>query len=696
MSGPLPGEGAPPPADEPATPATPAAPAPGGSAAPAAPAAVAELTDGEWHRLHPATPLLKGGIALIVVLGIIVNNAREWVVGFFVPGGRRPDGDGEGDPFGYVVEHGYLGFVLLGVLVVVAVLVLVFWLSWRMNTFRVTEEIVEVRSGVVFRTDRRARLDRVQGINIQRPVLARVFGAAKLEVSQAGDDANVSLAYLRSAAADDLRREILRRASGVQRSAVDGVQAAPPAGGAVPGQVAPGQPALGQAVPGDAVPGHVAPADSRQRFVGLVEQRAQDFLSDGLDPQGAPPESVVKVDVGRLVGSVLLSGYTLFLVAAAIAVVVSVRLTGEFFLLFALLPAVLGSSGYYVNRVTKSLRYSISSSRDGIRIGYGLFSTTNETLPPGRIHSVRVSQPLLWRPFGWWQISINRASRSSTDGSGQQGNSTLLPVGDETDVRRVLELVLPELVGVAAAGVQAEERAEERAEEASAPSAESVAGPETAGTGPALVEPERAVVHERASHTLSLVEDGLTSRGSEGGFTTSPRRAAVLRWFSWRRNGFRTAPGALLLRKGAIWRELVVVPLPRMQSVGLSQGPLLRRLRLAAVHLHTVQGPIIATIGALDQDDALAFFEGAARDAVTSARADRTHRWGASSAPVAADPTATSSAPVAPAAPAAPALKFESDPSSGSAGAPPTSAGEQDLSPSADGPRDAPREEPRP
>ncbi|WP_209559375.1 PH domain-containing protein [Frigoribacterium sp. PvP032] len=672
MSGPLPGEGAPPPADGPGS---------AGLPGPSAPAAVAELTDGEWHRLHPATPLLKGGIALIVVLGIIVNNAREWVVGFFVPGGRRPDGDGEGDPFGYVVEHGFLGFVLLGVLVVIAVLVLVFWLSWRMNTFRVTEEIVEVRSGVVFRTNRRARLDRVQGINIQRPVLARVFGAAKLEVSQAGDDANVSLAYLRSAAADDLRREILRRASGVQRSAVDGVRA-------VPSQAAPAQAASEQAAPA-------------QRFVGLVEQRAQDFLSDGLDPQEAPPESVVKVDAGRLIGSVLLSGYTLFLVAAAIAVVVSVRVTGEFFLLFALLPAVLGSSGYYVNRVTKSLRYSISSSRDGIRIGYGLFSTTNETLPPGRIHSVKVSQPLLWRPFGWWQISINRASRSSTDGSGHQGNSTLLPVGDEADVRRVLELVLPELVGVAAAEVQAEERAEERAEEASVPSssqatfaeaAEAAESAEPAGPG-SPAEPARAVVDEHASHTLSLVEDGLTSRGSEGGFTTSPRRAAVLRWFSWRRNGFRTAPGALLLRKGAIWRELVVVPLPRMQSVGLSQGPLLRRLRLAAVHLHTVQGPIIATIGALDQDDAMAFFEGAARDAVTSARADRTHRWAASSTPAPAPAPAVDPADPAPAssAPVAPVLKFESDPSSGSAATPPPNAGEQDLSRIADAPRDEPR-----
>ena len=107
----------------------------------------------------------------------------------------------------------------------------------------------------------------------------------------------------------------------------------------------------------------------------------------------------------------------------------------------------------------------------------------------------------------------------------------------------------------------------------------------------------------------------------------APRRAAVLRWFSWRRNGFRTAPGAVLLRTGAVWRTLVVVPLPRVQSVAFDQGPLLRRLRLARVRVHTVQGPITADIGAIDQDDAHGFFEDVSRLAVEAARADRTHRW---------------------------------------------------------------------
>ncbi|KQM29566.1 hypothetical protein ASL10_02630 [Frigoribacterium sp. Leaf8] len=617
----------------------------GGGGRPAPPD-VAALTDGEWHRLHPATPLLKGGIALAAVLVILFNNAREYVVELFVPGGRRGD---EGDPFGYVVDKGWLGLLLLAVVVVIALFVGGFWLSWRMHTFRVGEDVVEVRSGIVFRTNRRARLDRIQGINIQRPLLARVFGAAKLEVTQAGQDANVTLAYLRSASADDLRREILRRAGGAQQTHAPAPSApgAPvDARGAGTGDAT--DPA---AVAGTSTPGRTgAPAPHRQGFGGLVEQRAHEFLAPELDPDEAPPRSVVALSPGRLIGSTVLSGYTLFLLAAVVAIVISVVTTGEWFLLFVLLPAVLGSGGFYVNRITKSLRYTIAGTRDGVRIGYGLFSTSNETLPPGRIHSIKVSQPLLWRPFGWWDVKINRASRSSTKGAAGQENTTILPVGDEDDVRRVLELVLPELVGVAAVGVAAEEARAGSPAPADAPEAvasatvpvadasstgeaappavggEGVAD-ETSVTGAAAPPAVRDAVEATTEHTLSLVEGGLRSSGTDGGFTVSPRRAAVLRWFSWRRNGFRSAPGALLLRKGAIWRQLVIVPLPRVQSVGLVQGPLRRRLRLATVHLHTVQGPIVAEIGALDQDDALGFFTTAGREAVAAAHADRTHRW---------------------------------------------------------------------
>ena len=534
-----------------------------GQSAPATGRAAA-LSDGEWHRLHPASPLLKGGIALIAIIGIVIANLRERLIEFFVPQAGRDDGD----PIDLIVENGFVGYALLIVFALLLVLVLIFYVSWRMHSFRITEEVVEVRSGVVFRTNRRARLDRIQGINIQRPFFARIFGAAKLEVSQAGQDANVKLEYLASGEADDLRREILRLASGT-RAATS------------------------------------APSRRDPDGQSVVERRIGEFLSPELDPDAAEPESVVKMSAGRLLGSIALSGATIFLIIATIALVtVSVLAPDALLSLFALIPMTIGVVSYSIQKFTKSLRYSIAGTPDGVRVGFGLLSTSNQTLPPGRIHSVRVSQPVLWRPFGWWEIRVNRASGSLRDASAAQQATTLLPVGSLDDVKRVLGLVLPDLLDPTA---------------------------------------------------LAVVEHGLTAAGAaDDGFVNSPRRAAPLRWFSWRRNGFAVTASAVLLRKGAIWRELTVVPHPRVQSVAVSQGPLLRAMRLAAVHLHTVSGPITAKLGAIDRDAAVLLFDQAASAAVDAASRDLSHRWGAAaegslSGP-SAEPVHVVSSPAPPAA----------------------------------------------
>jgi putative membrane protein len=507
---------------------------PAGDAATDLPGAVIEgrLADGEWHRLHPATPLLRGGIALVAILGIIVVNLRDVVIQVVIGAPGE-----EFDPFVWILEHDY---ALPIVAVIIGGLLLFiggFYVSWRMHTFRVTDEEVEVRSGILFRTHRRGRLDRIQGINIARPLLARLVGAAKLEVSVAGQDANIPLAYLGSAAADDLRREILLLASG--------------SGGS-------------------------ASSPAAARAGGVIGQRVSELLAPERAPDTAPPESVVQMHLGRLIGSLLLSGFTVFVVLGTIGAIIVISITREFFFLFAFVPTLIGFGGFYVSRFTRSLRYSIAGTPDGIRVGFGLFSTSNETLPPGRIHAVQVNQPLLWRPAGWWEIKINRASASSASGAAGQANTTILPVGNLEDVRRVLGLVLP-----------------------------------------SIVDPE----------AIALLERGLTSSGGDDGFTTSPRRAAALRWFSWRRNGFALVPGAVLLRRGAIWRELIVVPEARMQSVAIHQGPLGRSLELATLRLHTVAGPVTPRIGAIDHAAALAAFDDIAAGAITSAGADTTHRW---------------------------------------------------------------------
>ncbi|GAA3341328.1 hypothetical protein GCM10017714_24880 [Curtobacterium pusillum] len=551
-------------------------------------AAAAPLTDGEWHRMHPLTPLLKGGIFLIVILGYVVNSLRDQVVELFIPGGGGRQDDG--DPVRYVYEHGVVGWVLLGVAVILLVLLGLFTLSWRMHEFRVTGEIVEVRSGVLFRTNRKARLDRIQGINISRPLVPRIFGTAKLEIAQAGNDANVQLAYLGVRAADDLRQRILVLASGAK----------------------------------DDDRRH----DPARASNGVLQDRVDEIFSPELDPAAVRATRVVKVHPGRLIASMLLSGTTVFIVLAVAAMIVSVAVTGEYGILFGLFPAVIGAGGYYVRKFSRSLQYTIAETRDGIRIGFGLVSTSNETLPPGRIHAVSVAQPLLWRPFGWWDVRINRATNAGNGASNnQQVSSIVLPVGTAADVREVLDIILPGLVGTAVAGPSASQEQ----------------------------------LREGSSEAVNVVDDSLTTTGDRGGFVHSPRRGAWLRPFSFRRNGYRFVQGAVLLRLGAVWRSLVIVPLPRVQSVKVSQGPLERALRLASVHVQTVQGPVAARVGALDAQDAQRLWSDTAERAVEAAAADTSHRWrerearlgagGDAAVPQAVDTTAPTASDATPSGP---------------------------------------------
>lgn len=584
-------------------------------------AAPASLADGEWHRLYPASPLLRGGIFVFAVLGFIIANLRERLIDLFfgVP-------SYSGDPIDEIVRRGAVGWALGGVAVVLIVILIGFYLSWRMHTFRVSDESVEVRSGILFRSHRKARLDRIQGVNIVRPLIPRLFGAAKLEISVAGQDANVQLAYLGSALADGLRRDILRLASGVrQGEARAGAGTAAGAGGADAGAAAatalPAAP-LAAAGPHSGTDWRVAPepdAGSPQRtsapelgigadagagatrpevtgpaatgigatIGSFASDRVAEFLAPELDPDAAPPASVVSIPVGRLIGSILFSGFTLFLFAGIVALIVIVNTGASNWILFAILPGLIGSATYYFSRFTKSLRYSIAGTPDGVRVGFGLFTTSNETLPPGRIHAISVSQPLLWRLFGWWEIRVNKASHSSNSGAAGQANTTILPVGSLADAARVLALILPSFT------------AEEQ---------HSLVTAGLLGTGRA----------DRAGSVESAGDDG---------YRNAPHRAAWLRPFSWRRTGYSVAEDVVLIRSGQLSRQLVLIPLARLQSVAIEQGPVRRMLRLASARLHTVTGPVFGTLSVVDVDEASRLFEHVARGAIESATSDTSHRW---------------------------------------------------------------------
>lgn len=376
-----------------------------------------ELSDGQWHRMHPLSPILRGGIFLVVVVGIVIANLRDRLVTIFLPSllPELPDGEewNSGDPVDWVLDH---GLVLVASLAVLGALVLViggFYLSWRFHTFRITDDDVEVRQGILFRSQRRAPLDRVQGVNLTRPLVARLVGLVKLEVVGAGTDANVKLEYLSTSAAEQVRADILRLASGRQlaEAAADSVSGAAPAG--------------------------------RGRGVSVAVSEGITGLIAGAEGPASEPESVVNIPTGRLIASRVLGASTVVLLGMTAFTIVG-GIWGTPWVLLGLVPALLGFGAYWVSQIVKSLRYSIAPTTHGLRVTFGLFTTVTEIIPPGRVHAIEVRQSIFWRPFGWWLIKINRLTgRSAADTSTDQF-TTVLPVGTRADTERVLRLILPD------------------------------------------------------------------------------------------------------------------------------------------------------------------------------------------------------------------------------------------------------------
>ncbi|WP_417509974.1 PH domain-containing protein [Microbacterium sp.] len=546
-------------------------------------AETSDLADGEWHRLHPLTPLFKGGLVLIIVAGIVLNNFREriifWLVSLFAPKEAHVEDFGGGDPVDWVLENNLILVAMLIVLGVLVILLVGFWLVWRFQQFRISDEYVEVRKGIIFRSQRRAPLDRVQGVNLTRPFPARLIGMAKLEVVGAGTDANVPLEYLSTPKAETVRTDILRLASGAR--AARAVRQS--------GRVdQSGHPESGVA------------QTMRSQLVGSVNDGVSGIIG-GVDLDDVAPESVVKIPTGRLVGSQLLSGVLwfgffmiLFAIMLAFTVPAILSDTSGPEATFAILgvtlgvgiPLVIATVAITWAQISKSLRYSIAPTADGIRITYGLFTTITETIPPGRIFAAEVTQSLLWRPFGWWTIKINRMSGKSLS---QQQSSTaqqfniVLPVGIAADVQRVLELIVPDL----------------------------------------------------PADDLPLVwEHGI--RGPQPDtdpYRVMARRAWWRRPFSWKRHGFAVTDFALLLRRGVFWRKLAIFPLVRLQGISAEQGPIDRAQRVGALKAHSVTGPVLGDVVGIESAHVNESLDDIAHRAASAVQRDHGHRWAEEATP---------------------------------------------------------------
>ncbi len=489
------------------------------------PAKPEPTVDGDWNRVHPASPFVRGWVALAAVGFFFGRDAFERML--------------QGRDFMDPNLSGRVPWLLAGGAVVLLLTVGGFILSWYFTRYQVAEGYVRVNTGFLFKQQRQARLDRVQAIDIVQPLLARIFGLAELkfEVADAGESA-VRLAYLPLGQAKQLRATILARAAGV----VSG-------------------PETTEEIP------------------------------------EAPEHVVLSVPPSRLIGSLLLSEQTVGILAGAAVVVAVSVFTQNQTLFLALIPGVLGIGAAYWSSFNKGYNFTAAISPDGIRLRYGLLDTQAQTLPPGRIQALMVTQPPLWRVFGWYRMHVNVAGYGVSGSTEGAARTMLLPVGLKPDVLRMMSLVLPD---------------------------------------PGVEDPER--VFTAGLDGLGPVEAGSSM---SDGFTTTPRRARLLAPLGWRRNGFLATKTALLIRSGRWWHTLVMVPHQRTQSMALHQGPWARRFGVADLVLHTTAGPVSPRVFQAGVEQAVELFDQQAARAREARKRQTSEQWLAQVAPQAPEVAAT-------------------------------------------------------
>lgn len=499
-------------------------------------------TDHVWRRVHPVTPFVRGWT---VLAAIVVIGGQQVLQD--IPDGAELAG----------AIDGLWWKVLLGLAVVAAVAFGYAALAWRMTAYAVDDDVVHLRKGVVFRQQRHARLDRLQAVDIRQPLLARLFGLAELTLEVAGGSGSgVAIGFLKEADAHLLRADLLARAAGLKAErAADGSTTA----------AADGAPAVVVRAP------YGEPGAS-----GHLESAADTRPVSPSEPAApvAPEQPVYEVPPGRLIVSLLRSVGVWLVVLLLVGVGVVVAVTRNASILVSALPAILGGAGYLFQRFAGEFGFRGAVSPDGIRLRHGLLETRAQTIPPGRVQAVSLSQGPFWRGPDWWRVKVNVAGYVS---DGKENQNILLPVGPRDEALTALWLVLPDLG----------------------------------------VEEPRELLDE------ALWGDARTDRW----FTTSPRRARWLDPLSWRHNGVAVTDRALLIRTGRWVKTLVVVPHERTQSIGLGQGPWERRLHLADFSLHSTAGPVRPVVYHLDAGDAARLL-GEQSVRARSARAHATpERW---------------------------------------------------------------------
>lgn len=370
------------------------------------------------RRVHPLTPVANGLLYIAAVGGIVINRILE------AESRNRSDWVRDG--------------VLLGGLFLIGLIV--GYLSWRNTRYLLAPHAVRVAKGVLFRSDRSVTHARIQSVDISEPLAARILGLAGLRIDIIGGDEPVQLEYLRRFHAEELRDQLIDTALS-HRAATPAASGGPEHPSARPPSV------HDDAVQADGALGESwAPASPIQPRSEMPEPPVRPS-----DPrESAEERELFSHSPRRIIGAALISTALLWSLAGLTYTIVDMIVTGRG-LRFTSVVVLVGTFGPLWTFVVRHWNLTVSESDRGLVVTRGLFSVTRESVLPGRVIGVRISEPLLWRVRGWARLELDVAQ----GGLMQNPMIVVLAAGTADELAMILDRLGPQaqITGVGWRGV---------------------------------------------------------------------------------------------------------------------------------------------------------------------------------------------------------------------------------------------------
>lgn len=396
------------------------------------------------------------------------------------------------------------GWVFLAMLAISVISIVIATFRWKNASYKLDSEGIHLRSGVFVKKRDHLRWDRVQSVDVRRSFFAKLArqGALVIDSGASGAKTTLTLGLFPLQECERLRLLVLVVANDVRQGKTPNFAGI-----------------------------NTLEIPDKGAFYALSRRRL-------------------------LLGTAFSSAGILGLVFSLISIVLACLFDGGLSLI-AIIALLVGPISNIIQMLNKNWKFNLQLVRDGLRKISGLTSTDTVTILPDRIHSVKISQPPLWRRFDWWQLEVAVTGFDWNTEASANKRLLIVPVGTREEVLRTLWTILPDL------GVEAPD-----------------------------VFLREAMGDERQGRY----------------FHTAPLSSRWIDPFGYKRNGVSLTETVVAFRWGRIFnRNLRFFLHGRFQGLTLSRGPLQRRLGLASVRMDMATINFSTVQGNLRSEDALAF-----------------------------------------------------------------------------------------